>query len=434
MSNHPRDTVAHNSQAAVDFLAKLGNECPLLSVKTVDVATGEVTGFNTTAFPGFLQQDSIVARAVALVEKNQGNGDIYYALNPTKDTGNKKAERTDVISLDCVHVDLDPRVDEDQDAARERLTAKLRAFRLKPTFIIASGGGVQAIWRIKPEERIQINGDLAVAEEAKLHNIQLERELDGDNCHNIDRILRLPDTINCPDKKKRAKGRHYAPAYVIEYNPDAVVSLADVGKAKVAAADTKPTGAHAGKRASSSSAPVVAGPRIINLDDVPSLAALKPWVKAVIHDGEDKTGEKKWPKSDTDSTHDRSKMVFAICCEMARGDVDDATMAALLTDDTTTEMLSDGTFTKTFKFNQTVVDKKGSAQVREVERYISRAREAVKDPDLEEMNGKHAVVDHGGKVFILSWKPSETDETVLTPRLHGQRPLRAEVFQPPQGG
>lgn len=35
----------------------------------------------------------------------------------------------------------------------------------------------------------------------------IAKALGGDNCHNVDRLLRLPGTINMPNAKKRAAGR-----------------------------------------------------------------------------------------------------------------------------------------------------------------------------------------------------------------------------------
>ena len=47
-------------------------------------------------------------------------------------------------------------------------------------------------------------------------NRQLAADLGGDNCHNIDRIMRLPGTINVPNAKKRKAGRVPTLAYVVE--------------------------------------------------------------------------------------------------------------------------------------------------------------------------------------------------------------------------
>jgi len=49
----------------------------------------------------------------------------------------------------------------------------------------------------------------------------------GDHCGNIDRIMRLPGTMNWPDKKKREKGREPALAKVINHVPENVYNLED---------------------------------------------------------------------------------------------------------------------------------------------------------------------------------------------------------------
>jgi len=53
-------------------------------------------------------------------------------------------------------------------------------------------------------------------EEAEAYNRQLELVLEGDHCHNIDRIMRLPGTWNIPNAKKRAAGRVERMARIVE--------------------------------------------------------------------------------------------------------------------------------------------------------------------------------------------------------------------------
>ena len=53
-------------------------------------------------------------------------------------------------------------------------------------------------------------------EGVELRNAKLAQDLGGDNCHNIDRIMRVPGTINVPNAKKRSQGRVEALAYVVE--------------------------------------------------------------------------------------------------------------------------------------------------------------------------------------------------------------------------
>jgi hypothetical protein len=105
---------------------------------------------------------------------SQGNCNIYFSVNPVTRDISKKAERTDIASVDWLHVDIDPRAGEDPLKEKERALAKLRSYSPPPTAIIDSGGGVQAFWRL--EDPIRIGGDLGTAEDAKRWNVQLERD------------------------------------------------------------------------------------------------------------------------------------------------------------------------------------------------------------------------------------------------------------------
>ncbi len=378
---------------------------PVLTAVRVDRATGQRGAVETKSWPSFHTDSKEEADCWAWIEARQGKANIYYSVNEVINATATKASRENIARMVSFHVDLDPRVSEDQDDAVKRLTELLKAYDKPPTWIIPSGGGVQGIWDLKPGEYLEIGGDLAIAEDVKLYNIQLERDLGGDSCHNIDRIMRLPGTENCPDAKKRTKTppRRYAPAYVLEYS-DRLYSPSEFMKAAKVAETTQSTPAAAPRTAVKVDIPTNIS-RIISLDDVPELEKLKPWVKRVIHEGSDPMGEKSWQS--------RSEMVFAVACEFARNDVPDGIAVSIFTD-------------PDFKISKSILEKKNVQ--REVTRVISRAHEFALDPDLAEANAKHAVVELGGKVLVLTWKRSETDSAVLVPVYMGFEHFRNKYF------
>jgi hypothetical protein len=161
------------------------------------------------------------------VAERNGKLNVYANVNPTMRDFERKASREDIKSVNYLHTDIDARPpnpalsdaekakhnEGEQGRILELLTTKLPQGVPPPSIIVFSGGGYQAYWKLK--EPIEINGDIAKAEDAKLYNKHLERLFEGDNCHNIDRIMRLPGTINIPDAKKLAKGRKAALAYVV---------------------------------------------------------------------------------------------------------------------------------------------------------------------------------------------------------------------------
>lgn len=190
--------VQPDTNAAIDFLRRWAPEGPwaLTSIrpdrKAIDTRT-------------FYPTDEDAARRW-LGEYN-GQRNIYFHVNPPLRDITKKAEREDIKSVDWLHVDIDPRAGEDLEEERQRalslLTSRLPAGVPAPTVVVFSGGGYQGFWKL--EQSIPVNGDLDKAEDAKRYNQQLEVLFGADNCHNIDRIMRLPGTVNIPDERKAKK-------------------------------------------------------------------------------------------------------------------------------------------------------------------------------------------------------------------------------------
>ena len=155
------------------------------------------------------------------IGKRMGHCNLYFAVNPLKKCLGKKASKPDIAALAYLHVDLDPAKDKDLSAERKRLLLVIQGFSVAPTHIIDSGGGYGVFWRLA--EAIPNSGDPALLEDL---NQRLALHLGGDNCHNIDRIMRLPGTTNLPDARKMARGRVATPAVLIEHN-DVAYAAAD---------------------------------------------------------------------------------------------------------------------------------------------------------------------------------------------------------------
>lgn len=170
-----------------------------------------------------------------------GNRNLYFHVNPTTRDMSKKAEREDIAALAWLHVDIDPRAGEDLDAertrARELLTTRLPPGIPPPSAVVFSGGGYQGFWRL--EEPVPINGQPEAFEDAKRYNIALELAFGADNCHNVDRIMRLPGSVNWPDAKKAKKGRVPTLAVAHELS-DASYNIAQFKKCEPPSATTRP--------------------------------------------------------------------------------------------------------------------------------------------------------------------------------------------------
>jgi hypothetical protein len=305
----------------------------------------------------------------AWLSQYNGTRNIYFHVNRVTGPLVKKAERTDIASVTWLHVDIDPRVGEDIAEERTRALRLLREFRPAPTVIVDSGGGFQGFWRLR--DPIEINGELAKAEDAKRYNIQLELTFGADNCHNIDRIMRLPGTLNIPDAKKRKKGRTIALANVVEFN-DNSYEISQFTKA--------PEVQSAADQGFSAQTVQVSGnvQRLADVDELPENVPGR--VKVLIVQGTDPDEPTKYSS--------RSEALFAVCTALVKAGVDDNTIFAVITD-------------PDFGISASVLDKKRPEKY--AVRQIERAREEAIHPQLRILNEKHAVIgDMGGKCRVIS--------------------------------
>src|SRR5882672_6831954 len=181
------------------------------------------------------------------LDNYNGSRNVYWQVNPPLRDLTKKAGREDIKSVNLFHVDIDPRAGEDLEAERVRCLAlfneRLPPSVPPPTVVVFSGGGYQAFWKL--ETPILIDGDLSRAEDAKRYNQKLETAFGGDNCHNIDRIMRLPGTVNLPDERKRKKNRTAALATLVDFFPDRVYPLSMFTAAVQQPASSGPSGKRA---------------------------------------------------------------------------------------------------------------------------------------------------------------------------------------------
>ena len=207
----------------MEFLKEFHRKTPVL-IATID-ENGNYTG------KGFDDWDEVSRH----IQEN-GDKNLYFSTNPVREIPESgKAKKTDIATVDYLHVDIDPDIPEDcNDVSefieefKEEQIAKLRASDPPPTYIIDSGGGVQAFWKLEQPYFVQPQN----IDEIELYNRQLSITFGGDKCHNIDRIMRVPFTLNIPNEKKRAKGRVKTPTKLIEAN-DNVYHLNEFIKAPV---------------------------------------------------------------------------------------------------------------------------------------------------------------------------------------------------------
>jgi hypothetical protein len=279
---------------------------------------------------------------------------LYFTVNPLLPgrSPNKKPKKQDVKELAWLYVDIDPRAGENIETEKRRALAALTAFDPPPTAIIDSGGGLQGFWKLC--EPLAIDGDPELAREAESYNRALEQHFGADHCHNCDRIMRLPGTINVPDAGKRQRGRVPALARLLTFEPDRVYEVNRFAKAATLPAP----GQH-------NLTPVA--PQI-SLEALPE--AVRPLVMVDAPQGE------------------RSERLFAALCAMAREGVPRAQALAVITD-------------RKFPISASVLDKRRHAEY--AARQVERAYVAIEDPEIARLNDEYQVIRIKGTTKILRW-------------------------------
>jgi hypothetical protein len=360
----PPNTLSGDTNASIKFLLERAATHPLwhpqLSFKGTDPVTGEeAKGFETVSFPREANGNSNWDEIRRWIDPRQGRGNIYWTVNAAK-PDNKKASKADIQAVVSLHVDLDPHEDEGQDAAEQRLTKKLENYRQRASIIIKSGGGAWVLYDLV--EPILIDGDLVKIGEAESYNIALAQDLGGDNCHNIDRIARLPGTINIPNAKKLAKGRHAKLAAVHSRNEVRHPIKSFAKSTRDAQEDTAKT------------AEIMEYGPVER--DAPELTGLATIWATRIFDG------------DTDGKYhgDRSRLAYAVACELVRAGLGDDFIAHVL---------------MTTKCGAHVQEKPAYR----LRRTLERARTVALDPNLKQMNDEYSAGSVGGKFRVLRWMP-----------------------------
>jgi hypothetical protein len=162
-----------------------------------------------------------------------------------------KAAKTDIAAIEYVLADLDPHKGESSEAAKARFLGELNggAFKPRPTAAVDSGNGIQLLWRLR--DRIELgepikNGKIKNGEEeleylpedqAKIDDVEARSKSlmlklgSKAGTQNIDRILRLPGTINHPNKVKLKRGCVECPSALLWFEGDgAAYPLSDLPK------------------------------------------------------------------------------------------------------------------------------------------------------------------------------------------------------------
>ena len=309
----------------------------------------------------------------AFITDNGNAGfDIYFTPNPVTGTLHKKASKNDIVEARHLWIDLDPRKTEPLEAERAAmlalLTTGLPDGLPRPNRVIDSGRGFWGYWKLdKPAlvdgSQNNVNGPLTETVECYGRGIeQAFGDHFADGCRNIDRIARLPGTINTKTGSLASVLQEFShdTAHPIESFPQHLEKSKDQRDQQ--SGHFKPS------------------------DKYDPIDPTDPLVNSL---------DPKWTGADyaTGYDGDRSRSAFGFVCECKRHGIADDTIARCL---------------MSWPIGTCLREKPNVN--RELTRILARGDEFTIDPKLAAMNEKHHVVLHGGKTRVLTWDDDDIYE------------------------
>ena len=251
----------------------------------------------------------------AFIAKHNGVRNLYYAMNPLRTAMTSKAQKTDVAAIEFILADLDPDEKETPEQAKDRYEEALENVP-KASAIINSGNGLQVLWRLEKPIPLSppINGEwpaeseLAIADAECRSRAMMERLGAKAGTQNIDRILRLPGSMNLPNAVKKRQGRMRRQAKLITCNA-AKYSLETFAVAAAPRPATKQSPQRPELHIAFGDLPAV---------DLAALPISKEIREAIDTDGSELCDG------------DRSIAVFRVACELIRAGCSDPQIASVL--------------------------------------------------------------------------------------------------------
>lgn len=355
----------------------------------------------TTPLPSRKFRPGQESEMLAWLEEH-GDKNLYYHVNLAVDyVGDKHAAKSEIAEVRFLQIDCDLRAGEDPEEGKRRVVKAVEQFERRPSGLIYSGGGINALWRL--DRHIEMTPDELLLENIEGRNKQLAADLNGDKCHDISRILRLPGTINRLNKDKALLGRLPSESSII-WLEDTTYDFVSFACSPISP-----------KNQTTSSSRV--GTDVERTESIDSLKGsggdVPERVKIIISQGHDP--DKPW-------NGDRSHSLHFVCCELIRCGVPDRVILGIITD-------------SRYRISESVLDK-GSRVSAYALRQIQRAKEKAFDAKLLEMNDRYAVIkDFGGHCMIMIedpnrkmrfQKPREWFPGIDNEKKHWKHPLKPD--------
>lgn len=173
------------AQIRAFFTRSIPEQVHLVSISSVD---GAIQGRD-------FGQDYDAA-LVWVTAQNERHSNIYFSPHEIRSGLHKQPEKKDVTRPRLISLDIDP-PKSGGSFDKEGMLRRLVEDATPPSFVINSGNGLQAFYRVT-------DGSLEQCEAVGQGLIQ---QFAGDpGTNNFNRVMRLPGTVNWPDERKKRRG------------------------------------------------------------------------------------------------------------------------------------------------------------------------------------------------------------------------------------
>jgi hypothetical protein len=373
--------VQPNYEVAVEFLRRIYPSGPWL-------LCGISTNRTRTASELFTPDQ--VDKAHHWLEYHGRELNLFYTVNEAIPGFRQRPSKEKIHRVHFLHVDVDLRNDETPEEGHARILASLLAYKHRPSEIIFSGGGCNALWRLSAPIDVAAgsSGDeetILRAEDIERRNMMLSADLEGDTTHDVGRVLRLPGTINRLNQAKIERGR--VPGLAESLHSSDVVYDYSTFQAVAHVPRNASSGGRARGRARG---------KITLTEDLASLS-IDPNLKVLIAQGHHRDPTTNVIRDPNGKIYEsRSEVLFYACCWMVREGLTDDVILGIITD-------------ARYGISESVIERGESRGDREMKRYAEHCVESARDafdkddghPVLADMNREFAAVLELGKNFMI---------------------------------
>jgi hypothetical protein len=216
--------ITGNNKKALSFL-KMFRPLGLINLVAIDPHSENVTAITRSAV-----EDKDI---LSFIERHNEKRNLYFTVNtPVDDAPDSKLKKEHIKEINAVWLDADPDKKKDFNDERIRLlqfAKDLASGDNPPTFVTDSGGGIQAFWLL--EKPIKVTPQ--TQKEAESLSRGLADQYGTDKVQNIDRIMRIPHTMNLPTKRKKGRKRALARSKITgeKYTPKQLKSFITLSEA-----------------------------------------------------------------------------------------------------------------------------------------------------------------------------------------------------------